>query len=466
MLCKATEHIGEQIELIEGLHHKTKTGSRFESALAKLIAIDTGEIVGKDLTGEQIAALRVWRLEYLDDLKLPNAFVKESAKTVSKAKNAWIEAKQKNNYATFAPHLKKVVEQARKKADYLGYKEHPYDALLGIHEPGMTARRLRELFAELKPFLTQMTSRLSNRKVDTSCLRGPYPLEKQEKFCHFILKTIGVDPDSTRLDMSEHPFCIGLHPHDVRITMHASTTNLFMAPSAVLHEGGHALYDLGLPAEHFGSPLAECSSIGIHESQSRFFETYIGQGLPFWKHAYPELQKTFPSQLGNTPLDTFYEAINDVRPSLIRVFSDEVSYILHVILRFEIELGFLEGSIDVDDLPRIWNEKMEESLGITPPTDAEGCLQDVHWSCGYFGYFPTYALGNIYAGQIFVALKKALPDWAEHVAQGNLAPIVTYLRENIHKHGHRYSALELIERLSGDTLTSKPYMDYLTEKYR
>lgn len=456
----------QQSEYIASLEHEEKTGPQMKAALEKLIDLETGVILANDLSDMQKAALREWKRDYLIAIKLPNSFVKAFAKATSKASHAWSGAKKANDFNQFAPHLKTIVDLCRKQADYLGYKEHPYDALTDLYEPGMTSAKLRELFQELKSFLTNLTKKLTpETPLDSTFLFGDYCGDKQMKLSHEILELMGIDFNRARLDRTSHPFCAPLHPHDLRLTTHDTTSDLMGNISAVMHEGGHGLYEMGFDPKHFGSPLCEAVSLGIHESQSRWWETLIGQSLPFWQHMYPKLQQTFPEKLSDIDLDTYYKTINRVAPSMIRVHSDEVTYILHVILRLELEMDLIEGKLQVEDVPRAWNAKMHELLGITPKNDQEGCLQDIHWSLGILGYFPTYALGNLYAAQFFASFKKEHPTWEKQVAGGDLLFIREYLQTNIHQYGRQYSAEELLTRITGEPLSSSHYMNYLDTKY-
>ncbi len=457
----------EQMALLSSITHEKKTSDSFKSKLAKLIHISTGTILNDDLDERHQAALRQWRRDFLNEKKLPNPFVKEFASITSQASLAWVEAKDNNSFLTFAPHLEKVLEASKQKAEFLGYEDHPFDALVDLHEPGMTTAKLKNLFGELKPILTELTRTLSKdaAKPDRHFLHGNFDKTTQNELIQEILELLGLDFNHLRIDYSAHPFCIPLSPEDVRLTTHTETSNIFGTISAVMHEAGHGLYELGLPKEDIGSPLAEAASLGIHESQSRWYETFIGQSLPFWKHTYSKLQNAFPKALGDVSLDRFYRAINHVEVSPIRVHADEVTYILHIILRFEIEMELLTGDIAIHDLPDVWNSKMEESLGIVPKNDREGCLQDIHWSLGLFGYFPTYALGNVYAGQLFAQFKKEFPDWDKRMALGDMKFIHEYLYQNIHRYGRQYTSLELIERATGQELSVQPYIQYLKEKY-
>lgn len=455
-----------QIELLSALTHKEKTSNSFKKALEKLIDLKTGNISSNSLDKRKKSSLKEFRREFLKDTKLPHPFVKKFAKANSEGAHAWQKAKTDNTFETFLPHLETIVKLNQAKAKLLGYKDHPYDALLDLYEPGVTTQKLDGLFGELKPFLTQLTQKFSKaEKQDHSFLSTFFPIDKQMDFCIELLKEMGVDPQKSRLDTSAHPFCLGVHPTDVRLTTFTSTTAFFTNLSAVMHEGGHALYELDLPPEDFGTPLGTYCSIAIHESQSRWWECFIGQSRPFCEYLLSKLHKTFPKELKGVSSDQFYSVINQVKPSLIRVFADEVTYILHIIVRYEIEKEFLTGSINLKDLPKIWNEKIKESLGIVPETDREGCLQDVHWSFGLIGYFPTYALGNLYAGQLFETFKKEHSDFEKRISEGDLSFIHHFLLEKIHRYGRELPPLALIEQATGHPLSPKPYIDYLTNKY-
>jgi carboxypeptidase Taq len=456
----------KQTELIASLAHRQKTSKSFAKALSALIDLESGEIIDSNLSPPQIAALRQWRKDYLRAIKLPNSFIKQFAKTTSNASHVWRSAKEHNDFKTFAPHLEKVVSLSRKKADILGFTQHPYDALLDLYEPDTKTAFLTPLFTKLKLSLTQLLKDISAKTpFPEDFLYRHCPRHKQLNFAHLILHKMGFHLSSSRLDTSSHPFCTGLQPKDTRMTTRIHPENILFGIGAVLHEGGHGLYNMNLPPEHFGSPLGEQVSLGIDESQSRWWETLIGQSEPFWRHFFPLLQQEFPEQFNDLPFDDFYRALNGVKPGLIRVDADEVTYNLHVALRFEIEKGLIEGSLKVKEVPDIWNSHMRDSLGISPEFDGQGCLQDIHWSLGYIGYFPTYTLGNLYSAQFFEAFEKAHPRWQEHVAQGTLDFIRDWLKENIHKHGRRFTPTELCEKTTGKPLSQDPYLTYLTKKY-
>jgi carboxypeptidase Taq len=456
-----------QLATLAGLIHEQKSGKKFKSALEKLIDLKTGEVIGKGLSPEKKAALKQWRRDYINENALPKTFVTEFAKLSSQAVLAWREAKKENSFPKFAPFLEKIVSMCRKKADYLGYQDNPYDALLDIYEPEMKTKQVAKIFSSLKASIADILKKVSKSKqIDDSFLHGNFPSDKQLEFAHLILKNMGYGPDHGRVDISTHPFSSSSHPTDSRITTRFHKTSLISCISVILHEAGHALYEMGLPTEHYGSPLGDSISLGMHESQSRWWETRIGQSKPFWQHYLPLLKKTFKGKFDSVSLDTFYKAINKVEPSLIRVEADEVTYPLHVILRFELECALINGTLAIREIPEAWNAKMKTLLGITPKTNAEGCLQDIHWSMGGFGYFPTYTLGNIYASQLFEPFTNHHPDWEKRVASGDLLFITKWLNETVHKYGKRYTSQEILKRAAGKECDPLPYINYLQKKYK
>lgn len=455
----------EQIALMASLRHKELTSKRFEKNLSKLISIETGTVHVKGLTFEEKAILREWRRDFLHAIALPNAFVKRFASLTSEAMTVWAKARKQNAFSLFAPYLEEIVTLSQEKAELLGYKEHPYDALLDTFEPDLTSKEVSKLFATVKKgLLPLLTKILEAPQVDDSFLHGKFSIEKQLAFGKNLLDAMGYELEKGRLDLSTHPFSMSIHPSDSRITTRIHPTSVLDCISVVLHEGGHSLYEMGLLPEYYGSPLCEATSLAIHESQSRLWETRIGQSKPFWKHFLPLLAKTFPA-LQKVSLNSFYQAVNKVSPHYIRVESDEVTYTLHVILRYELEKQLIEGSLAVSELPSAWNAAMENLLGIVPPTDTLGCLQDVHWSMGAFGYFPTYALGNLYASQFFQTLEKEFPDWEKKVAKGELSFLREWLRDKIHRHGRIYRAADLVKEVTGKPLTPEPFLNYLNRKY-
>ena len=465
MPAEAAEFRASQISLMAGQIHKLKTSTKFSQLLNQLIDLESGQFQDTTLSPAQQAALREWRRDHLKDIKLPTAFVKSLSNASSRACHVWAEAKKTSNFSKFVPELEKIVQLNRKKADLLGYQDHPYDALLDQYEPGMTTARLISLFDRLRTHLTSLVQKIGSRPAtDCSCLKGEFNGEIQLNFGKKVLKAMGFKPENSRLDLSVHPFCMPIHPQDTRMTTRVHHDDLLSNFFSCVHEGGHGLYNQGRPVKYFGSPLGEQSSLGIDESQSRWWETRIGRTRAFWTHFLPILKHDFPHL--KATLEQFYPAINNVKPSLIRVEADEVTYSLHVILRFEIEKALIEGSLRVKDIPSVWNQKMHDYLGVTPSNDAEGCLQDIHWSMASLGYFPTYVLGNLYASQFFTTFEKTHPDWEARITKGELGFIREWLLQNIHQWGRLFTPDELVQRITGKSLDESAYVNYLTKKYQ
>ncbi len=455
-----------QIEQLASLLHRERTSKEFVSALSALIDIETGQLHDPKLTDAQSSALREWRRDYIQTAKLPLSFVEEYAKTTTEATHVWAGAKEKNDFKLFEPHLEKVVALCRKKADFLGYQDHPYDALIDSFEPSMTTQALTVLFERLKIPLTALLKKIQTKPdPDQSFLLKTYPHERQLAFGKKLLSTMGFDRTFSRLDESAHPMCVPIHPCDTRMTTRILPNFPLVNILSCIHEGGHGLYHKNLPKEHYGTPLGQSASLAIDESQSRTWETIIGRSLSFWEYTYPLFQEAFPEHLKGIHLEDFYKAINVVEPSLIRTESDEVSYNLHVMVRFEIEKALIEGTAKVNQIPELWNEKMREYLSIAPKADSEGCLQDIHWSLGAIGYFPTYCLGNLYAAQFFETFMSEHPDWKQRLAKGDFHFISDWQNEHIHRWGRYYLPEDLCERITGKPLSEKSFIHYLEEKY-
>lgn len=456
----------QQIAEMSSLIHEEKISKKFKNYLEKLVHLPSGKPKIKGLTKMQLAALREWTYEFTRAVKLPTAFVKTFSQVTSEASQIWAVAKKSDNFKLFAPFLEKIINLSRQKAEILGFSDHPYDALLESYEPCMTTRKVETIFdglqKELKSLLKKITS---SRQIDDRFLHTKVNDEIQMEIGKLLLSKLPMDAAYSRLDISSHPFSMALHPHDSRITTrilpNAFMSNIF----SILHEAGHSFYEMGLPLDFWGTPLAHATSLSIHESQSRWWETLIGRSLPFWRYFYPHLQKALPNKLKKIPLDRFYRAINKVTPSFTRVEADEVTYCLHVILRFEIEKDLISGKLLVADLPEAWNGKMKELLGIVPPNNRLGCLQDIHWSLGDFGYFPTYALGNLFSAHFFTAFLKQNSDWEERVASGDLSFVRDWLKGNIHKFGKLYNSDELAKKVTGKPLSETAYCTYLKKKY-
>lgn len=500
MPAMAIEERSDQIALMQGLAHDRMTGAevgellgqaRGEAGVENLeleageagSGSDGGEVgeeAGEEAGGAEIAALppeedsrffssaflRVFGRHYERQVKIPRRLVTELAQTTSRAQAAWIDARRADDFSLFQPHLEKIVALTLEKAEALGYPEQPYDALLDEFEPGMRTSQVEEVFAKLKDELTPLVKRITEtQRVDDSFRNRGFPPAGQREFSLELLREMGYDFDRGRLDESAHPFTTSLGGNDVRVTTRFHEDDLFSAIFGTIHEGGHGLYELGIDPAYHGSSLGEGTSLGIHESQSRTWENLIGRSLPFWRHRFPELKRIFPDQLKDIDAETFGRAVNRVQPSLIRIEADEVTYSLHVILRFELELALVNRTLEVKDLPEAWNDLMEQLLGIRPPSDADGVLQDVHWSMGAVGYFPTYALGNLFGAQFFNRMKQDIPDVDKRIGEGDLLSIRRWQQEHLHRHGAVYTAPELVRRVTGEALNPRYFIDYLERKF-
>ncbi len=399
--------------------------------------------------------------------KLPDTFVETWTRAVNVSHHAWIDARKNNDFAAFAPHLETMVDLSRRRADYLGYDDHPYDALHDLYERDSSTAVLKNVFAQLrddtKVLLGNIVSSATTASADV--LHQPFAEDSQKAFALDMATRFGYDLNRGRLDQAVHPFATSFSSSDVRITTRYDPNFLGSALFGVLHESGHAMYEQGIADSLQRTPLASGASLGIHESQSRLWENLVGRSKAFWEGAYSLLQETFPKQLADVSLEDFYHAINVVSPSLIRVEADEVTYNLHIMVRFELELELIEGTLAAKDLPEAWNAKYQDYLGITPPDDTRGCLQDIHWSAGSFGYFPTYSLGNLMSVQLFEAAKTAHPEIEDDIRHLRFDRLLTWLRDNVHAHGSKYPPQVLLERATGERLDAAPYVRYLNQKY-
>ncbi len=424
----------------------------------------------------RVRAIQAAREAHTIARRVPAALVGEMATAKAVAQQVWAEAKTHNDFASFAPHLAQMIDLCRRLADAIGYDEHPYDAMLLQYEPGMTAARLQTLFGELKagvlPLLQQIVERGTTPRWDF--LTRGFPAADQRAFGVEIARKFGYDFNRGRLDDSAHPFEISFTRDDVRMTTRYQPDYLPGAIFGIFHESGHGLYEqnihpdltrTALTCDFLGLYAVGGASFGTHESQSRLWENQIGRSRAFWELHFADLQGRFPQQLGDVSVDEFYRAVNRVQPSLIRVEADEVTYNLHIMLRVEIEMGLMDGSMAVADLPEIWTDKLESYLGLTPPSDREGVLQDIHWSSGHVGSFPTYTIGNIMSAQFLQAAHAQVPGLADALAGGEYAPLLTWLTENIYQHGRAYTPEELLVRSTGEGLQTGPYLAYLTEKF-
>ena len=455
---------GEQMAFLASLAHQKFTDPKVGELLA---AVEGSDLV-RDPESDAAANARELRRAYDRATKIPQSLVEELARVTTEAQQVWEQAKKKNDYASFRPVLERVVELKRQEADAVGFKDHRYNALVEEYEPGTTVAELKTLFAGLTAELSPLVKKIvaSPKQPDTNILQREFPVDRQKVFAEAAAVAIGFDFAGGRLDTTAHPFCSGFGPGDCRITTRYNPRFFNEAFFGVLHETGHAMYEQNLPAEHFGTPLGAACSVGIHESQSRLWENQVARGRPFWDHFYPRLRQTFPSALADVSPEAFYFAINDVRPSLIRVEADEATYNLHIALRFELELGLLSGNLTGADLPGAWNERFEALFGLKVPDDARGCLQDIHWSFGGFGYFPTYTLGNLYAAQLMDAVRRELGvSLEDDFRRGDFARLKAWLGTHIHRHGQRFRAGELCRRATGEGLSARPFVAHLNEKY-
>jgi carboxypeptidase Taq len=460
----------EQISTLQGIAHQKLVSPEIERLLTTWVDSETGEI--RDTPGESWdepsrSLLReVWR-DFSRAKKLPSDFVITLSRECSLAQQVWVEAKENRAFLQFLPNLRTVLSLKREEAEYLGYQDSPYNALLDVYEPGSTIAALRPLFAQIKGRLVPLLKKIqqSSVQIDDGILFHTFDQARQLEFGRMVLIAMGYDFERGRLDLSAHPFTTSFHPTDVRVTTRVHEHDLQSCLFSCIHEGGHGLYDQGLDPRYFGTPLGDSLSLGIHESQSRMWENCVGRSRPFWRFFYPMLQQTFHHQLRALDVEQFYSAINRVKPSLIRVEADELTYNLHIMLRFEIEQDLIEGRTQPEDLPGIWNQKMEEYLGIVPSNDAEGVLQDVHWSFGAFGYFPTYTLGNLYSVQFYEQAKLEIPHLEDEIAAGQLMVLRRWLGQKIHRWGRMFTPDHLSRRVTGKSLDPEPFLSYVERKY-
>jgi carboxypeptidase Taq len=453
----------EQMSYLAGLIHKRETAPELGEWLAVLADSPLAADPHSD-TGADIANLR---RDYERKTKLPQALVEELARLAVLGQQVWAEARKANDFARFQPLLERTVELKRQEAAAIGYDETPYDALLDEYEPGAKTHEVTRVLAGLRDELVPLVAEIaaSPRRPNLEPLKRRFPIDLQEQFGRAALETIGYDFTAGRIDVTDHPFCTTLGPRDIRLTTRYDEHFLPGAFFSTLHEAGHGMYEQGLPADRFGLPTGQAVSLGIHESQSRMWENLVGRSLAFWEYFFPQAQATFGAALADMRLDDFYFAINDVRPSLIRTESDEATYNLHILVRFELEQALLVDELRVADLPAAWREKYQHYLGIEPPNDADGVLQDVHWSSGAIGYFPTYTLGNLYAAQLFEQAGRQLGDLHGMFRRGEFLPLRDWLRTHIHSHGRRYPAAELGRRVTGVPLSHEALLRHLRGKF-
>lgn len=415
----------------------------------------------------EAANVREWRRQYDRLAKVPSSLVEEFERVRAHANAAWVDAREKNDFKAFAPHLEKVFELTRQMGELWGYKEVPYDALLDGYETNATTSHLSKVFSTLRPALVEMLEPAKDRSdklVSQEVLKGHYPMEKQAAFNHEVAAAFGFDFEGGRIDVTAHPFCSGFAPGDCRLTTRYDESNFLVALYSVLHEAGHGMYDQGLNTEAFGTPVGEFASLGIHESQSRLWENQIGRSMEFWNHWHARAAHFFPHLKKVSP-EAIYHAVNRVEPSFIRIEADQLTYDLHIILRFEMEQALINKEIKVADVPGVWNEKFKHLFGLIVPDDAQGCLQDVHWSEGLIGYFPTYTLGNLNAAQLFTQAQKDEPQIEKDLSHGKYNRLLDWLRKHVHQVGRQYSPQEIIKRATGRQTEASDYLRYLKHKF-
>ncbi len=450
---------GRQLATISGLIHERLTSDAMRTALDRARS--------ESLAPDREVNIREIARDSDRAVKIPVTLVKELTETSSAAIGVWIKARRENDFPAFAPWVARLVDLQRQTAEAVGYGDEPYDALLDEYEPGATAKETAAVFDSIRGPLVDLVQRIGRSPVRprTDFLERNYPIEEQRRMGVMAAERMGFDFEAGRLDISPHPFCTHMGVNDVRLTTRYSETLPMQSFYGVIHEAGHGLYEQGHDPGHEGTPRGASVSLGIHESQSRLWENMVGRSRAFWRYFYPEFSAIFPDNTADVTEEEVYAAVNEVKPSLIRVEADEITYNLHILLRFETERGLFADEYAAGDLPAVWNEKMKAFLGIEPPDDKDGVLQDIHWSHGSFGYFPTYTLGNLYAAQFYNAAERDMPDLSDRIARGELLSLRDWLRDNIHRPGMTYRAGELVRQVTGEPLTADCFLSYIREKY-
>lgn len=445
----------------------------------RFVSEEVGDLLAKlkpaldelDPESYEASLIRVTARQYEKLRKLPGRLVEEQARVASVAQVVWARAREKQDFAMFQPHLEKLFSLAREAADHLGYPEERYDALLDMYEPGLCTAEVATLFATLKERLVPLVRAIGKARqagkgtVDDSFLRRPYDEAGQWELTLRALRAMGYDFDRGRQDKSAHPFTIHFSSDDVRITTRIIPDDPMSALFSSIHEGGHALYEQGVPRALSRTPLGAGASLGVHESQSRLWENVVGRSREFWQFFLPVAQEVFPAQLAGVAVEQIYRAVNRVEPSFIRTEADEVTYNLHIFIRFELERAVLNGQLEIGDLPAAWDDKMESYLGIRPPDLARGVLQDIHWSMGSIGYFPTYTLGNVLSVQFYRQAVQEEPEIPQAIARGELGLLKEWLNRRVHVHGAKFEPQELVRKVTGRPLDPQPYLEYIEGKY-
>ncbi|MFZ4827125.1 MAG: carboxypeptidase M32 [Phototrophicaceae bacterium] len=454
---------GRQMQTLSRITHEMFTSDETQ----RLLEEAEREIEGADYDSIPASMVRIVRRDLQEAIKVPAQHVSEFSKLTSDAHHSWIEARATNDFSRFEGDLERIVEMLRQETEYLGYADVPYDALLGKYERAVTTAQVKALFDGHRQELVELVAAIQSvaGRVDDAVLRQHFPQAEQDAFCRKIATAVGYNFRRGRLDVSVHPFSISFSNKDSRITTRFNDNWLSPALFGTLHECGHSMYEQGIPDEISGTMIGRGTSLGVHESQSRTWENLVGRSKGFWVWALPLLKEQFPQQIGDITLEDFYKAINKSTPSFIRVEADEVNYNLHIMLRFEIEQQLIHGQLAVKDVPQAWNSLFEESFGMLPNSNTNGCLQDIHWSMGALGYFATYALGNLLGAQYYNQAVQDAPSIPSDIENGRFETLLNWQRENLHQHGRKYNADELTRRVTGEGIQSQPYVAYLKRKY-
>jgi len=452
---------GDQLALLRRLAHERETAPELGKLLEDLQPL----AASLDPDSDDARLVKVTARAYGKAVRVTSKYIVELNRVTSLSQQAWMEARVRSDFSIFLPHLEKVVALRREYASFFPDVEHPYDALLDDYEPNMKTAEVKAIFEGLRPKQVELIKAISGKpQVEDSFLHQPFDEKKQWDFGVEVLTRFGYDWKRGREDKATHPFSISFGINDVRITTRVNPDFLNSMLFGSMHECGHSFYMLGCAPALDRTGLEGGASLALHESQSRMWENLVGRSLPFWECFYPRLQEVFP-QLAGVPLAAFYKGINKVQPSLIRVEADEATYNLHIMLRLELEIALLEGSVTARDLPELWNQKMQEYLGVVPPDDARGVLQDIHWSTGDIGYFSTYALGNLVSVQLWEKVNGDIPDLVEQIRKGQFSALLGWLGEKVHRHGAKFEPQELVQKVTGSRIDPAPYLRYLTEKY-
>jgi len=462
MPAGGTESRGEQLSTLARITHDKFTSPRIGELLDGLSR--TASL--QDPNSDDARLVKVTSREYTKQTKISSEWVAEFAQATSLAQDAWVAARTESNFAKFQPHLEKVVDLKRKYAEFFAPYDHVYDPLLDDYEPGLKTEEVKTIFSRLREEQVKLIKEISQKpQVDDSFIMQDYGESKQWEFGVDVITRFGYDWQNGRQDKAAHPFTTTFGYGDIRITTRFLNNNGVSSLFSSMHEAGHGMYEQGISEKLRRSVLFTGASMAIHESQSRMFENLVGRSREFWTFFYPRYQALMSEHLAGVPLEKFYKGINKVEPSLVRVEADEATYNLHIMLRLELEIALMEGKLAVKDLPDAWNSKMKDYLGITPPNDAKGVLQDIHWSSGYIGYFPTYALGNLVSAQLWEKILEDIPALPSNIRSGDFSGLLAWLREKVHRHGAKYDPQEMVQKITGSKISPEPYLRYLKNKY-